>query len=133
MRTLVLLRHGESEWNRENRFTGWTDVDLSEKGVREAISAGDEMKKAGYVFDVAFTSVLKRAIKTLDLATERMDLLWIPVHKSWRLNERHYGLSLPPEDFHRLTLWLDCNSEFYGAYEDTEAQSRGETVRPSLD
>jgi 2,3-bisphosphoglycerate-dependent phosphoglycerate mutase len=91
MKTLVLLRHGESDWNRENRFTGWTDVDLSEKGVAEAISAGNEMKKAGYVFDVAYTSVLKRAIKTLNLALEQMDLLWIPVHKSWRLNERHYG------------------------------------------
>ncbi len=91
MKTLVLLRHGESDWNRENRFTGWTDVDLSEKGVRETVSAGDEMKKAGYTFDVAFTSVLKRAIKTLNLALEQMDLLWIPVYKSWRLNERHYG------------------------------------------
>jgi 2,3-bisphosphoglycerate-dependent phosphoglycerate mutase len=91
MKTLVLLRHGESEWNRENRFTGWTDVDLSEKGLREAVSAGDELKKAGYTFDLAYTSVLKRAIKTLDLALERMDLLWIPVYKSWRLNERHYG------------------------------------------
>jgi len=91
MKTLVLLRHGESDWNRENRFTGWTDVDLSEKGVEEAISAGNEMKKAGYTFDVAYTSVLKRAIKTLNLALERMDLLWIPVSKSWRLNERHYG------------------------------------------
>ncbi|MGH9935439.1 MAG: 2,3-diphosphoglycerate-dependent phosphoglycerate mutase [Blastocatellia bacterium] len=91
MKTLVLLRHGESAWNRENRFTGWTDVDLSGKGVQEAISAGNEMKKAGYVFDVAYTSVLKRAIKTLNLALEQMDLLWIPVSKSWRLNERHYG------------------------------------------
>lgn len=91
MKTLVLLRHGESDWNRENRFTGWTDVDLSEKGVGEAITGGIEMKKAGYVFDVAYTSLLKRAIKTLNLALEEMDLLWIPVHKTWRLNERHYG------------------------------------------
>jgi 2,3-bisphosphoglycerate-dependent phosphoglycerate mutase len=91
MKTLVLLRHGESDWNRENRFTGWTDVDLSSKGVNEAITAGDEMKKAGYRFDLAYTSVLKRAIKTLYLALERMDLLWIPEYKSWRLNERHYG------------------------------------------
>lgn len=91
MKTLVLLRHGESDWNRENRFTGWTDVDLSEKGVQEAITAGVEMKKAGYVFDVAYTSVLKRAIKTLNLALEEMDLLWLPVYKTWRLNERHYG------------------------------------------
>jgi 2,3-bisphosphoglycerate-dependent phosphoglycerate mutase len=91
MKTLVLLRHGESDWNRENRFTGWTDVDLSQKGVQEAITAGIEMKKAGYTFDVAFTSVLKRAIKTMNLALEQMDLLWIPDYKSWRLNERHYG------------------------------------------
>lgn len=91
MKTLVLLRHGESDWNRENRFTGWTDVDLSEKGVQEGIAAGQQMKKDGYVFDVVFTSVLKRAIKTMNLALEQMDLLWLPVHKSWRLNERHYG------------------------------------------
>ena len=91
MKTLVLLRHGESDWNRENRFTGWTDVDLSEKGVQEGIAAGKQMKQDGYVFDVVFTSVLKRAIKTMNLALEQMDLLWLPVHKSWRLNERHYG------------------------------------------
>lgn len=91
MKTLVLLRHGESDWNRENRFTGWTDVDLSEKGVQEGIAAGKQMKQDGYTFDVVFTSVLKRAIKTMNLALEQMDLLWLPVHKSWRLNERHYG------------------------------------------
>ena len=91
MKTLVLLRHGESDWNRENRFTGWTDVDLSEKGVQEGIAAGQQMKKDGYTFDVVFTSVLKRAIKTMTLALEQMDLLWVPVYKSWRLNERHYG------------------------------------------
>jgi 2,3-bisphosphoglycerate-dependent phosphoglycerate mutase len=91
MKTLVLLRHGESDWNRENRFTGWTDVDLSEKGVQEAMAGGKEMKNAGYTFDVAYTSLLKRAIKTLNLALEQMDLLWIPVSKTWRLNERHYG------------------------------------------
>ncbi|HEX4945266.1 MAG TPA: 2,3-diphosphoglycerate-dependent phosphoglycerate mutase [Blastocatellia bacterium] len=91
MKTLVLLRHGESDWNRENRFTGWTDVDLSEKGVQEGIAAGQQMKKDGYLFDVVYTSVLKRAIKTMNLALEQMDLLWLPVHKSWRLNERHYG------------------------------------------
>ena len=91
MKTLVLLRHGESDWNRENRFTGWTDVDLSEKGVQEGIAAGRQMKQDGYVFDVVFTSVLKRAIKTMNLALEQMDLLWLPVQKSWRLNERHYG------------------------------------------
>lgn len=91
MKTLVLLRHGESDWNRENRFTGWTDVDLSEKGFQEAIQAGQEMKKAGYVFDVAYTSLLKRAIRTLNIALDQMDLQWIPVYKTWRLNERHYG------------------------------------------
>ena len=88
---LVLLRHGESEWNRENRFTGWKDVDLSEKGLTEAKDAGRLMKEAGLTFDLAFTSVLRRAIKTLDIALDGMDLLWIPVTKHWRLNERHYG------------------------------------------
>jgi 2,3-bisphosphoglycerate-dependent phosphoglycerate mutase len=91
MRKLVLLRHGESEWNKENRFTGWTDVPLSTTGVEEATAAGKLLVKEGYVFDVAFTSVLRRAIKTLWLALEEMDLMWIPVHNSWRLNERHYG------------------------------------------
>ncbi len=91
MKRLVLLRHGESVWNKENRFTGWTDVGLSEKGIEEAIEAGRLLLKEGYVFDLAFTSVLKRAIKTLWLALEEMDLMWIPVHNSWRLNERHYG------------------------------------------
>ena len=91
MKTLVLLRHGESDWNRENRFTGWTDVDLSEKGVQEGIAAGQQMKKDGHTFDVVFTSVLKRAIKTMNLALEQMDLLWLPVYKDWHLNERHYG------------------------------------------
>lgn len=88
---LVLLRHGESTWNKENRFTGWTDVDLSEKGKMEALEAGRLMKEAGFSFDRAFTSVLKRAIRTLWIAQDAMDLLWIPVEKSWRLNERHYG------------------------------------------
>lgn len=91
MRQLVLLRHGESTWNQEGRFTGWTDVGLSEKGVREAIAAGHTLRREGYVFDMAYTSVLKRAIKTLWLVLEEMDLMWIPVHRSWRLNERHYG------------------------------------------
>jgi len=88
---LVLLRHGESTWNKENRFTGWTDVDLSERGREEAKAAGQLLKDAGYVFDVAFTSVLKRAIRTLWIALDELDLLWIPVTKDWRLNERHYG------------------------------------------
>ena len=88
---VVLLRHGESTWNQENRFTGWTDVDLSEKGRKEAIEAGQLLKDGGYVFDVAFTSVLKRAIRTLWITLDALDLMWIPVTKSWRLNERHYG------------------------------------------
>ncbi len=91
MKTLVLLRHGESTWNMENRFTGWTDVDLSPRGIEEARAAGRQMLSDGYVFDVAFASVLKRAIRTLWLALDEMDLMWIPVYKSWRLNERHYG------------------------------------------
>ena len=91
MRKLVLLRHGESDWNRENRFTGWTDVDLSERGQQEAQEAGRLLKEGGYVFDTAFTSVLKRAIRTLWYSLDALDLMWIPVAKSWRLNERHYG------------------------------------------
>ncbi len=91
MKQLVLLRHGESTWNKENRFTGWTDVGLTEQGVREAVTAGRTMLERGFGFDVAYTSVLKRAIKTLWIALEEMDLMWIPVHRDWRLNERHYG------------------------------------------
>ena len=91
MHRIVLLRHGESLWNMENRFTGWTDVDLTQRGVEEAKRAGEMLKAAGFGFDCAYTSVLKRAIKTLWLALETMDLMWIPVHHSWRLNERHYG------------------------------------------
>jgi len=88
---LVIVRHGESTWNKENRFTGWTDVDLSEKGRQEAKEGGQVLKKEGYTFDVAFTSVLKRAIRTLWTIQDEMDLMWIPVYRSWRLNERHYG------------------------------------------
>ncbi len=91
MKKIVLLRHGESIWNQENRFTGWIDVSLSERGVGEAHQAGRTLAQEGFVFDVAFTSMLKRAIKTLWLALEEMDLMWLPVHHSWRLNERHYG------------------------------------------
>jgi 2,3-bisphosphoglycerate-dependent phosphoglycerate mutase len=91
MKKLVLLRHGESVWNRENRFTGWTDVDLSAQGVEEATSAGRVLREGGFAFDVAYTSVLKRAIRTLWIALDELDLMWIPVHNSWRLNERHYG------------------------------------------
>src|SRR6478752_6566811 len=91
MHKLVLLRHGESVWNKENRFTGWTDVDLSEQGLEEAHAAGRLLKESGFVFDVAYTSVLKRAIRTLWITLDEMNLMWIPVHNSWRLNERHYG------------------------------------------
>ena len=91
MKHLVLLRHGESVWNKENRFTGWTDVGLTEKGIREAVEAGAILGKEGYRFDVAYTSVLKRALKTLWLVLEEMDLMWVPVYRHWRLNERHYG------------------------------------------
>ncbi len=91
MQKLVLIRHGESIWNKENRFTGWTDVDLSEEGFLQAKKAGEILKRNGYNFDAAFTSVLKRAIKTLDIVLEELDHLWIPVRKSWRLNERFYG------------------------------------------
>ena len=88
---LVLLRHGESDWNRENRFTGWTDVDLSKKGLEEARAAGRTLAAEGYRFDLAFTSVLRRAIRTLWIALDELDQMWLPVEKSWRLNERHYG------------------------------------------
>lgn len=91
MHRIVLLRHGESIWNKENRFTGWTDVDLSEKGIDEASSAAASLKKEGFAFDIAFTSVLKRAIRTLWIVLDKMDSMWIPVYNSWRLNERHYG------------------------------------------
>ena len=91
MPTVVLLRHGESTWNQENRFTGWTDVDLSERGRAEALEAGRLLREGGYRFDLAYTSVLTRAIRTLWIALDTLDLMWIPVEKHWRLNERHYG------------------------------------------
>ena len=91
MTQMVLLRHGESVWNKENRFTGWTDVDLSEKGVDEARNAGRILRESGFVFDLAYTSLLKKAIRTLWIVLDEMDLMWIPVRKSWRLNKRHYG------------------------------------------
>ena len=91
MYKIVLLRHGESTWNLENRFTGWTDVDLSPKGVEEAVNAGKLLKEKGFLFDLAYTSVLKRANKTLNVVLEQLDQLWLPVEHSWRLNERHYG------------------------------------------
>ena len=91
MHKLVLLRHGESQWNKENRFTGWTDIDLSEKGIQEARQAGKYLKDEGFSFDIAYTSVLKRAIRTLWIVLDTMDLMWLPVQRDWRLNERHYG------------------------------------------
>ena len=91
MKQLVLIRHGESTWNLENRFTGWADVDLTPKGIQQAMVAGENLKKAGYEFDVAYTSVLRRAIRTLWHIQDSMDLMWLPVVHSWRLNERHYG------------------------------------------
>ena len=91
MHKLVLMRHGQSQWNLENRFTGWTDVDLTDKGREEAKKAGELLKAEGYTFDLAFTSVLKRAIRTLWITLDELDLMWIPVTRSWRLNERHYG------------------------------------------
>lgn len=91
MKKIVLIRHGESLWNLENRFTGWTDVDLSDEGLKEAREAGEILKAHGFEFNIAYTSVLKRAIRTLWLILHEMDLMWIPVHKTWKLNERHYG------------------------------------------
>jgi 2,3-bisphosphoglycerate-dependent phosphoglycerate mutase len=90
---LVLVRHGQSTWNLENRFTGWTDVGLTDLGMAEAKSGGELLKEGGYEFDIAYTSVLKRAIKTLNIVQEEMGLEWIPVVRAWQLNERHYGLS----------------------------------------
>lgn len=121
MKKIVLLRHGESEWNRDNRFTGWTDVELNEKGIQEAIEAGRILKKEGYVFDVAYTSVLKRAIKTLWLVLEEMDQMWIPIYRSWRLNERHYGAL--------QGLNKAETAEQYGA-EETNLWRRSFDVRP---
>ncbi len=121
MKRLVLLRHGESTWNKENRFTGWTDVGLSEKGVKEAVEAGRILRREAYMFDVAFTSVLKRAIKTLWLALEEMDLLWIPIHNSWRMNERHYGAL---QGLNKLEM-----VERYGA-EQVHLWRRGYDIRP---
>ncbi|MCO6024556.1 2,3-diphosphoglycerate-dependent phosphoglycerate mutase [Prevotella cerevisiae] len=91
MKRIVLVRHGQSQWNKENRFTGWTNVDLSQQGIEEAENAGKLLKKEGYTFDIAYTSYLKRAVKTLNCVLDKMDEDWIPVRKSWRLNEKHYG------------------------------------------
>ncbi len=121
VKKLVLLRHGESVWNKENLFTGWTDVGLSDKGTQEAIDAGRVLRSEGYLFDVAFTSVLKRAIKTLWLVLEEMDLMWIPVYNSWRLNERHYGAL---QGLNKIEM-----AERYGA-EQVHLWRRGYDVRP---
>jgi 2,3-bisphosphoglycerate-dependent phosphoglycerate mutase len=121
MLKLVLLRHGESLWNRENRFTGWSDVGLSEKGKREARDAGIVLRESGYSFDIAFTSVLQRAIRTLWLVQEEMNLLWLPVIKDWRLNERHYGAL---QGLNKTEI-----AEHYGA-EQVHLWRRGFAIRP---
>jgi 2,3-bisphosphoglycerate-dependent phosphoglycerate mutase len=108
VKKVVFLRHGESLWNKENLFTGWTDVDLSEKGIQEAVEAGRVLRAEGYIFDIAFTSVLKRSIKTLWLALEEMDLMWIPIHISWRLNERHYGAL---QGYNKVQMVDKCGAE----------------------
>ena len=121
MNKLVLLRHGESTWNRENRFTGWTDVDLSDRGYQEAELAGRTLRDGGYSFDIAFASVLRRAIRTLWVVQESMDAMWLPVEKDWRLNERHYG----------MLQGLDKTevAEHYGA-EQVKEWRRGFSVSP---
>jgi 2,3-bisphosphoglycerate-dependent phosphoglycerate mutase len=121
MGKLVLLRHGQSVWNLENRFTGWTDVDLSDHGMAEAHSAGKLLKDEGYQFDEAYTSVLKRAIRTLWIVLDEMDLMWIPVHRSWRLNERHYGAL--------QGLNKKATVEKYG-YEQAQKWRRSYDIRP---
>lgn len=125
MHKLVLLRHGQSVWNEENRFTGWTDVDLSNKGVREAQSAGDLLLENGFSFDVAFSSVLKRAIRTLWLVLDRMDLMWVETNLSWRLNERHYGAL--------QGLNKAETTEKYGAEQTTKWRRSYDTPPPALD
>ena len=121
MLKLILLRHGESLWNRENRFTGWSDVGLSEKGKREASDAGIVLRESGYSFDIAFTSVLQRAIRTLWLVQEEMNLLWLPVIKDWRLNERHYGAL---QGLNKTEI-----ADHYGA-EQVHLWRRGFAIRP---
>jgi len=105
MYKLVLLRHGESIWNKENKFTGWTDVDLSEKGIHEAKESAKLLQKKGFTFDIAFTSVLKRAIRTLWIVMDDMDMMWLPVIRSWRLNERHYGALQSLNKKRPLKIW----------------------------
>jgi len=133
MYKLVLLRHGESIWNKENRFTGWTDVDLTEKGVKEAIETGKLLKKEGLTFDIAFTSVLKKATKTLDFVLKEMGLTNIPVKKTWRLNERHYGVlqglnkakTAKRYDEEQVFLWRRSYEVRPPALEETDARYPG--------
>jgi 2,3-bisphosphoglycerate-dependent phosphoglycerate mutase len=137
MYKLVLLRHGESTWNKENRFTGWTDVDLSDKGVEEAREAARVLKEQGYGFDVAFTSVLKRAIRTLWIVMDEMDLMWIPVVRDWRLNERHYGAlqglnkSETAEKFgeEQVQIWRRSYDTRPPALEETDPRNPAEDPR----
>jgi 2,3-bisphosphoglycerate-dependent phosphoglycerate mutase len=137
MYKLVLLRHGESTWNKENRFTGWTDVDLSDKGVEEAREAARVLKEQGYGFDVAFTSVLKRAIRTLWIVMDEMDLMWIPVIRDWRLNERHYGAlqglnkSETAEKFgeEQVQIWRRSYDTRPPALEETDPRNPAEDPR----
>jgi 2,3-bisphosphoglycerate-dependent phosphoglycerate mutase len=123
MRKLVLLRHGQSLWNLENKFTGWTDIDLSDQGIQEAHQAGVLLKSEAYTFDVAYTSYLKRAIRTLWIVLDEMDIMWIPVYSSWRLNERHYGAL--------QGLNKKSTAEKYG-FEQVHSWRRGYAVVPPL-
>ncbi len=140
MHKLVLIRHGESQWNRENRFTGWKDVDLSEQGIAEAHAAGKLLKNEGYVFDEAYTSVLKRAIRTLWIILDEMDLMWIPVNKSWLLNERHYGAlqglnkaeTAVRYGEEQVLVWRRSYDIPPGVLEDTDERWLGKDPRYSL-
>ena len=127
MKKIVLLRHGESAWNKENRFTGWTDVDLTEKGVAEAEKAGVTLREYGFNFDKAYTSYLKRAVKTLNCVLDKMNLDWIPVEKSWRLNEKHYG------DLQGLNK-AETAEKYYRYHEVSDAElPRTESLKDTID
>ncbi|HEY2805116.1 MAG TPA: 2,3-diphosphoglycerate-dependent phosphoglycerate mutase [Gemmatimonadales bacterium] len=132
---LVLLRHGESVWNKENRFTGWTDVDLSPKGAEEARAGAKWLREGGYSFDVAYTSVLKRAIKTLWIVMEEMDLMWIPVERSWKLNERHYGALQGLNKAETAAQYGDAQVKIWRRSYDTPPPplESGDPRAPSLD
>src|SRR5215204_1810191 len=125
MLRLVLLRHGESSWNKENRFTGWTDVDLSDKGREEAREAGRLMSAEKYEFDVAYTSVLKRAIRTLWITLDELDMMWIPVHRSWRLNERHYGDLQGLNKAETAAKFGEAQVKLWGRSSDSPRSSKG--------